>query len=88
MYTIRLPDKKIRDDLHEFLIEKRIFSKVYFNPIHLMPFYQKMFNLKKGYLPITEKIAEEILTLPLYPNMNREEKEYLVQSIYEFFEIR
>ena len=86
MYTIRLPDKKIRDNLHEFLIKKRIFSKVYFNPIHLMPFYRKMFNLKRGDFPVTEKIADEILTLPLYPNMNNEEKEYLTQSIKEFFE--
>ena len=34
MYTIRLPNKKIRNALHEFLTEKKIFSKVYFNPIN------------------------------------------------------
>ncbi len=87
MYTIRLCDKKTRDSLHDFLVKKRIFSKVYFNPIHLTSFYQKKFKTKEGSLPITEKISREVLTLPIYPNMNNEEKEYLIESINEFFEI-
>jgi dTDP-4-amino-4,6-dideoxygalactose transaminase len=37
-------------------------------------------------LPITEKISQQVLTLPLYPNMTMEEKELLVQTISEFFE--
>lgn len=86
MYTVKLKDKKTRDDLHEYLIKKRIFSKVYFNPIHLTSFYAKTFGTKHGYLPITEKIAQQVLTLPLYPNMTVEEKNYLVDSISEFFE--
>jgi len=86
MYTIRLPNKKSRDDLHDFLLKKRIFSKVYFNPIHLTDFYRKKFGAKSNSLPITEKLSNLVLTLPLYPNMNSEEKEYLVESISEFFE--
>ncbi len=86
MYTIRLSDKKTRDDLHEFLLTKKIFSKVYFEPIHLTSFYRKKFDIKEGFLPITEKIAQQVLTLPLYPNMTDEEKNFLVDSIYEFFE--
>ena len=37
-------------------------------------------------LPITEKISEHVLTLPLFPNMSSEEKTFLVDSIDEFFE--
>jgi len=86
MYTIKLENKQIRDDLQKFLVDKKIFSKVYFNPIHLTPFYRNKFNIKKGILPITEEISEKILTLPLYPNMSSEEKNYLTDSIFEFFE--
>jgi len=86
MYTIRLRNKKIRDELHEFLTKKRIFSKTYFNPIHLTEFYQEKFGTTKGMLPVTEKLSQEVLTLPIYPNMTLEEKEYLIQSISEFFE--
>jgi perosamine synthetase len=86
MYTIRLSNKKTRDGLHGHLSEKRIFSKVYFTPIHLTSFYQQKFGIKQNMLPVTEKVSEEVLTLPMYPNMSTEEKDYLVESIAEFFE--
>jgi len=86
LFSIRLKDKITRDSLHQFLTKKQIFSKVYFNPIHLTTFYKKKFNGKEGMLPITEKIANTILTLPLYPNMTMEEKKYLTESISEFME--
>jgi perosamine synthetase len=46
----------------------------------------KKFGTKPNSLPITEMISEQVLTLPLYPNMTAEEKEYLTSSIKEFFE--
>lgn len=88
MYTVRLPDQKTRDDLHQYLTKKRIFSKVYFNPIHLTSFYREKFKTNVNDLPVTERVYREILTIPVYPNMTSEEKEYLVQSISEFFEGR
>jgi len=87
MYTIKLPNKKTRDDLHAHLLKKRIFSKIYFHPIHLTSFYQEKFGTKVNSLPITEKISQQVLTLPMYPNLNSEEKEYLIDSISEFFEL-
>jgi len=87
MYTIRLPNETIRSNLHQFLINKRIFSKVYFNPIHNTKFYKEKFPSKSIVLPITEMIAKQVLTLPLYPNMTLEEKDYLINSINEFFEL-
>ncbi len=86
MYTIKLKNKKTRNKLHKFLIKKQIFSKVYFHPIHLTTFYMQKFKTKKGLLPVTEKISDQVLTLPLYPNMTLEEKNYLIHSISEFFE--
>jgi len=86
MYTIRLEDKKTRDDLHDYLTTKRIFSKLYFFPIHLTSFYQRKFKIDNNSLSITNKISEQVLTLPMYPNMTVEEKTYLVDSISEFFE--
>jgi len=86
MYNILLDSKENRDGLQKYLKEKRIFSKVFFEPIHLTPFYSKKFDLKEGILPITEKISNTILTLPIYPNMTSEEKDYLANSVLEFFE--
>lgn len=86
MYTIQLDSKETRDKLQEFLLNKKIFSKVYFSPIHLTKFYQNKLKSKKYYLPRTESIAEKVLTLPLYPNMTLEEMNYLIDSVNEFFE--
>jgi len=36
--------------------------------------------------PVTESVSEQVLTLPIYPNMTDEEKSYLVDSVNEFFE--
>ena len=86
MFSIILKDKETRDNLHNHLTKKKIFSKVYFNPIHLNPFYKKRFKTKEKMLPKTEEIASKILTLPLYPNMTNEEMEYVINSTQEFFE--
>jgi len=86
MYSIRVQNQKIRDGLQKYLLEKQIFSKVYFKPIHKMEFYKNQKKNTKEFLPITEKISNTILTIPLYPNMTMEEKDYLTNSILEFFE--
>ncbi len=86
LYTIRMPDSKTRDELHEHLTRKKIFSRVYFSPIHLTQFYKEKFPTDSKDLPVTERVSQQVLTIPLYPNMTLEEKEYLVDSISEFFE--
>jgi len=85
MYSILLSTGKLRDDLQQHLLADKIFSKVYFDPIHLTDFYKEK-TKKDLSLPITENISKRILTLPMYPNMTHEEKEYLISSINTFFE--
>ena len=72
----------------DFLLKKRIFCKIYFNPIHLTEFYKSRIGSKEGDLPITEKISEQLLTLPLFPGMTMEEKSFLCDSIDEFFDTK
>jgi len=88
MYTIRLPNKQIRNGLQNYLLKKKIFSKVYFSPIHLTDFYKNKIDIRSNSLQVTEKIADSVLTLPLYPNMTSDEKNYLIESISEFFAIK
>jgi perosamine synthetase len=85
MYTIKLPNQKIRDTLQSFLYKKRIFSKIYFSPIHLTSYYKEILKGVRS-LPITEQISQQILTLPLYPSMTLDEKTFLLDSIDEFFD--
>lgn len=86
MYTIQLKDKKQRDSLQEHLTRKGIMAKIYFDPVHLMTIYKKMFGCNEGNLPKTEEISKKILTLPMYAGLKEKEVEDMVKSIKEFFD--
>jgi dTDP-4-amino-4,6-dideoxygalactose transaminase len=87
MYVIRvIPGQKLRDALKEFLAKKGIMTKVYFDPVHLTYFYRNKFGHNEGELPVTERLSSEVLTLPLYPTMTREEMDYVINAITEFDE--
>lgn len=81
LYTIELPDKKIRAQLQNHLTRAGIMTKIYFEPIHLKTFYKKEFNYKKGNLPVTEGMTEKVLTLPLYPTLTKKEMDYVISTI-------
>ena len=87
MYTITIDmGRKIRDNLAKYLAEKGIMTKVYFSPVHLTHFYKN----ELGYtckLPVTEEISSQVLTLPMYPTLTREEMDYMVEKIKSFCEV-
>lgn len=86
MYTIRINGKpQLRDKLKNYLNQSGIMSKIYFGPVHLTPFYRKKFGYKKAVLPFTEKISQEVLTLPLYPDLSVKEMDFIIQTINNFF---
>ena len=80
MYTIRINNKNLRKDLMMFLAEKGIMTKVYFPPVHLTHFYRR-FGYNGGELPITEEVSNQVLSLPIYPTLMKEEINYIVEQI-------
>ncbi|MHB1907792.1 MAG: DegT/DnrJ/EryC1/StrS family aminotransferase [Nitrososphaerales archaeon] len=87
MYTLRVKNggRKKRDELRNFLSNKGIITKIYFEPIHLTRFYQTEILLDKHpHLDITEKVSQEVLTLPIYPTMTEEEVSYIIDSVVTF----
>ncbi len=60
-------------------------TKVYFEPIHLSQFYQKTFGYRGGELPVTEKVSESVLSLPMYPTLTEGEMDYVAHNIQSFF---
>jgi len=85
MYTIQV-ENNLRDNLRRYLANKGVFTKIYFDPVHLTQFYRKKFGYKEGDLPITEEISKKVLTLPLYPDLNMEEINYIIKNIKIFSE--
>ncbi len=82
-YTIRVKNGK-RDELARFLKENNIDSKVYYPlPLHLQKCFGSL-GYKKGDLPVSEKAAEEVLSLPIFPELTDEEIKYVCDSIKSF----
>ena len=84
LFSIRVTDN-LRDDLMTFLTSKGIMSKIFFEPVHLSKFYSKNMN-KKSSLPKTEKISQQVLTLPMYPSLTKGDMNFISDSIDEFME--
>jgi len=84
-YTIQT-DEKNREELKEHLSKKGIFSKAYFGlPVHLTKFYKDEFGYKNGDLKKTEKMSKRVLTLPMFPALDKKDLEYVSSSIKECF---
>jgi dTDP-4-amino-4,6-dideoxygalactose transaminase len=81
LYVIRV---KNREKLQQFLSERGIASGYHYKyPLHLQKAYKHL-GYKKGDLPITEKVMEDILSLPMYPELSTQQVEYVVDNIKEF----
>lgn len=81
LYTIKVP-AGVRDILVEELNKKGIeVRSTYFPPVHLQPYYRTTFGFKEGLLPKTEKVAKEVISLPISPTMSKEDVEYVIENI-------
>ena len=82
LYVIKT-DK--RDELKEFLQQKGIGTAIHYPiPPHLQKAYSHL-NFKKGDFPIAEKLANQSLSLPIYPGLSNDQVNYICDSIIEFF---
>lgn len=80
-YVVQTQD---RDRFREFLSQKGIGTLIHYPiPPHLSEAYQYL-GLKKGTLPITEKYANIICSLPMYNGMTVEEQDYVIHAINSF----
>ena len=68
----------------KYLAGKGIMTKIYFSPVHETHFYQKILGYTCS-LPITEKISKEIISLPFYPGITKEEMGRVVETISAFY---
>ena len=83
VYVIRLKKGIDRDRVIRFLRENSIECKPYFTPIHLQPFYRKMFGYREGDFPVTEDVTERTIALPFFNNLKEEQIDYVVEKLKE-----
>ena len=86
MYSINIKrGRESRDRLMAYLGNSNIVTKVNFSPVHLTRFYRDQFGYKRGELSITEKISDQVLTLPMFPTLGREQMDYICGRVKDFF---
>ncbi|MFA4992173.1 MAG: DegT/DnrJ/EryC1/StrS family aminotransferase, partial [Candidatus Omnitrophota bacterium] len=77
-YVIRV---RGRDNLIKRLSEKGVRPLIHYPiPVHLQECYREL-GYKKGSLPVSEMVSEEVLSLPLYPELTKQEIEYAAGAI-------
>jgi dTDP-4-amino-4,6-dideoxygalactose transaminase len=81
IFPIRALNRK-RDMLRQFLMDKGVECGIHYKPNHLLSFY----GAKKGMLPVTERMYDELISLPLHPGLSDAEADYVIENINEFFE--
>jgi UDP-2-acetamido-2-deoxy-ribo-hexuluronate aminotransferase len=83
-YTIKVKDGR-RDELKKFLESKKIPSMVYYpGPLHLQNAYHYL-GYKESDFPVTISLCREVLSLPMHPDMEEEQIDYITLNVLEFF---
>ena len=82
-YAIRVPGGR-RDALRAFLTERGIGTQIHYPvPIHMQEAAQFL-GYRKGDLPVTEKVAGEVLSLPMYAELTDSQIDRVASSVLEF----
>lgn len=79
-YIIRVLNGK-RDALMRYLKDKGIGTGVHYIPNHIQP----LFSDYRTSLPVTERLYEEILTIPLYYEMTDNDVSAVIKTVNDFF---
>ena len=81
-YVVRAPR---RDALREFLTNRQIGSEIYYPlPLHLQASLASL-GYKRGDFPVSETAADEVIALPMYPELREDEQQIVVEAIAEFY---
>ena len=82
-YTIRA-DR--RDDLQAYLKSREIGTAIYYPlPLHLQPCFAYL-GYREGSCPESERASKEVLSLPIYPELTRDQLDEVIDAIRSFYQ--
>ncbi len=81
-YTVAVPD---RDALQKYLAENGVGSSVFYpKPLHLQDCFREL-GYREGEMPVAEKLCREVLSLPIYPELQPDQVEYAAGMVLKFY---
>jgi dTDP-4-amino-4,6-dideoxygalactose transaminase len=83
-YTVTVPE---RDKLQKYLADKQIGAAIFYpKPLHLQNCFSEL-GYKQGDLPVAERLCNEVLSLPVYPELSPEKIEFVARTALKFYGI-
>ena len=84
VYHIFAIRSKRRDKIIQHLKENGIETGIHYPiPIHLQPIYKKLFGYKEGSYPSSERFSREVISLPMFPEITKDEVKFACEKIRE-----
>ena len=86
LFPLILSERISRDEIVKELSKMGVQTSVHYPPIHLFSYYQQNLDLEDLSLPKTELVGQQVLSLPLYPNMMKEDLVYVCKSLKDLIQ--
>jgi dTDP-4-amino-4,6-dideoxygalactose transaminase len=84
IYYLRFASVAARDAAAAFLRARGIEASSHFVPLHLSSYAQRELGTRPGECPITERAANTLLRLPLYPSLARADQGLVIDAVFAF----
>ncbi len=81
LYVVLIERRPGRDTVMERMRARGIGVGVHFRAVHLTSFYRRSYGFKRGMFPRAEDASDRVLSLPLYPSMDRIDVERVVAAL-------
>ena len=88
LYLLRLKGKRAsatRRKLFDHLRANGIYAQVHYIPIYKQPYYRRLFSSKRIHCPNAERYYNEVLSLPLFPDLQEKEIQHTIRVVKGFF---
>ena len=86
LYVVRLDLSRLRvgrAEVFAALRAENIGVNVHYIPVHLHPFYREHFHTGPGLCPVAEAAYEQILSLPIFPGMQKTDIEAVIAAVFK-----
>ena len=84
LFPLLLPINTNRDELILQLKDDGIGTSVLFRPLHLHSAYSNLLSTQKGDFPVSERIFERLVNLPISPSVSQSEIEYIIDRVKNY----
>jgi dTDP-4-amino-4,6-dideoxygalactose transaminase len=85
IYYLRFATAAARDAATSFVRARGIEVSSHFVPLHLSPYARRELGTRAGDCPVTERAAETLLRLPLYPSLAAADQQHVIEAVFGFF---